>query len=64
MPDTFQSGAYQVSAWIEEQYVPTAFKPTLPDNPPNKTDPIPDSKNKTTPEEPKGGSTNITTDKN
>ena len=32
MPDTFQSGAYQVSAMIEKQYVPSAFKPVPPDN--------------------------------
>ena len=38
MPDTFQSGAYAVSAMIEEQYKPTAFEPTYPPDSGNNTD--------------------------
>lgn len=61
MPDTFQSGAYQVTAWIEQQYVPTAFKPTEPDNQSGKNQ----TQNKTIEENTsKGSAINTTTDKN
>lgn len=34
MPDSFSSGSYSVSASVEPQYIPIAFKPEiLPDVP-------------------------------